>query len=545
MLVSGFSIDAATVETGSPAGYIPDFLWSTLPVFLFRLFTIPLLFMLLSTSIVLYGKEKNARAKSGATKAVAKKSAAKSVQHHDTKQTHTKGKTVKKTATITEKSTRKSTPRKPARKAPEPPPEIVIIDTVFSPGMRYKHFLYGKMKHPVHAVEMNVQDPTFKIGVIKALGRAEGLERLGDMIIRLDSTSKDSLLMAINANFWRAYRNTAIGALVSNGEVIQLRPYKLWTSAFFDARNRMYIDRYELGGKIRTMRGATWDIMSVNQRTDTNGICVYNSFGGHEIPYVPERAIDKAAEEFVQNKPLSPEDSTESPLDMELLKTELAAARRESSIEYPMIKVQVRYLRSPAINREIPCLVKAIDTGTVPMPLRGAIISLGKDFDPALMPRVGDTLKMLFSTSLDDKTLFFQAVCGTPRLVREGTAAPEAELEGSRSRRFIAKNLARTAIGTDLRRTKNYFAIVEPTTEKGRGATLSDMAFIMKKLGAWNAMNLDGGGSSMMVVCGTNVCTNSTAPSGRRIAAALALFRKQKIMRSTYGRQPKDNSNNE
>ena len=72
--------------------------------------------------------------------------------------------------------------------------------------------------------------------------------------------------------------------------------------------------------------------------------------------------------------------------------------------------------------------------------------------------------------------------------------------------------------------------MVDPSG-KGRGANLAQMAAIMKKLGAHDAMNLDGGGSSMMVVCGENVCNNSRVPTGRRISAALEIFRKQMILR--------------
>jgi hypothetical protein len=267
-----------------------------------------------------------------------------------------------------------------------------------------------------------------------------------------------------------------------------------------------------------------------------DGIALYNLYGGNSIPHVPNMQVDKAAEDFLENRPQSAEDSTEEELDMEQLKAELAEMKRQSNIEYPLIKVQVRFLRSPSVNKEVPCLVNAVDTGTVAMPLRGAIISLGRDFLAGKLPVAGDTLFIKYYTSERDTMPFVQAVCGTPRLMEAGELRTQGVSEGARNSRFIGHNLPRTAVGTNTRKTKNWLVLVDPSG-KGRGATLDQMGAIMKKLGAHDALNLDGGGSSMMMVCGENVCTNSRVPTGRRISCALAVFRKQKVLRERLQEQ--------
>lgn len=407
---------------------------------------------------------------------------------------------------------------------------------MIAPGLRYMHFLYGPLKHPVYAVEMDANDPSLKVGVIKGNNKNDGLERIGDMFNRIDTTVRDSLLSAVNANFWRAYRNTAIGPLVLNGEVIQMGNEKNWTSAFFDAKNKMYIGKYDLKGMIRTEKGEIYSIAFTNERPSMDGIALYNLYGGNSIPHVPNMQVDKAAEEFLENKPQSAEDSTEEELDMEQLKAELAEMKRQSNIEYPLIKVQVRFLRSPSVNKEVPCLVNAVDTGTVAMPLRGAIISLGRDFLAGKLPVAGDTLFIKYYTSESDTMPFVQAVCGTPRLMQAEELRVQGVSEGARNSRFIGHNLPRTAVGTNTLKTKNWLVLVDPSG-KGRGATLDQMGAIMKKLGAHDALNLDGGGSSMMMVCGENVCTNSRVPTGRRISCALAVFRKQKVLRERLQEQ--------
>jgi hypothetical protein len=58
--------------------------------------------------------------------------------------------------------------------------QVFIEDTMIAPGLRYMHFLYGPLNHPVYAVEMDVNDPTLKIGVIKGMNKNDGLERIGE-----------------------------------------------------------------------------------------------------------------------------------------------------------------------------------------------------------------------------------------------------------------------------------------------------------------------------------------------------------------------------
>lgn len=516
--------------------------------FLLRSLILPALLLSISASMAVHAKNPTA-GKPPKKKLTAFKStkstprlpqakASSSKQAKSTSRTKTQQRTAPSTPKSSgKKSTVRQASRSPKRTARSLTPkntgiQEVFADTLYAEGLRYRHFLYGRQKHSVHVAEISTTEPTLKIGLIKGLGRIDGLERLGDMSIRHDSTSRDTLYAGINANFWRAYRNTPIGPMVSGGEVVHLHSYKQWSSAFFDAKSRMTIDQFTLTGRIKH-KNHTLNIDYVNERIDSSGIVVYNSFGGNSIPFVSPIDLEKAALEFIQNRSMVTEDSTELGLNMQTLRDELANAKREASIEFPMKKVILRYLRTPVINREIPCLVRGIDSGEVQMPIRGCILSFGNNYSLEQLPRRGDTVFMKFSTNKADSVLFVTAVSGTPRMVRNGVAKHEAMTEGSHAKRFLNQNLARTGIGTDRTRSKNYFVMVEANNEKGKGATLAQMAAILKAVGCWNAMNLDGGGSSMMIVCGTNACTNSTVPSGRKISAALGVFKRQRLPKSS------------
>lgn len=62
----------------------------------------------------------------------------------------------------------------------------------------------------------------------------------------------------------------------------------------------------------------------------------------------------------------------------------------------------------------------------------------------------------------------------------------------------------RTAVGLSADRKTAWLVVVDGRQPLSAGATLPDMAEIFKRLGAADALNLDGGGSSAMVVAGEN-----------------------------------------
>ena len=245
------------------------------------------------------------------------------------------------------------------------------------------------------------------------------------------------------------------------------------------------------------------------------------------------KEIEKAFQEAVKDSVFAEKDSTELALTKDVLKSEILRAQREANGEYPMVKVRVRYLRSPSVNVPFPCQVLSVDTGTVAMPLRGAVVSFPRTMLNGAWPRQGDTLMLTYSTSKHNTTRFMNAVCGTPRLVRNGIPKHEAQTEGSTGRRFIQDNLARTALGVDRSGNRIILAAIRPDRPEdgSHGATLQQTAQIMALLGCYNAMNLDGGGSTGMVVGTDHVFFDGVDPLTRRVGLGVGVVKLSKILR--------------
>lgn len=446
-----------------------------------------------------------------------------------------KTKTKKKSKSISKIKTKKRTKHKLSKiRVPilkeESSIEITSVDTL-APGVFYKKLLIGdaKLKYSVHCVEADLSDPQNDIAVLKAKHQISEVEKLQVMNHNYDSLNADrQVLASVNANFWRAYSNFPIGPVIVGGEIVEMNSYKNWSSAFFDSRNRMYIDRFRISGTVRSKKGLFLSIDAVNRRLDSTQVVVYNQFGGDSIPYIPQKNMNKAFDLALQE--IEMKDSTDIEFDTLELKKQIQSARRMETLEYSMPKLTLRYLTPPAINKSIACVVTDQNLFAVKTTPKTCILSLGKQFPSYDLPAIGDTIVLRYETNVLSNTIFTEAVSGTPRLVRNGNVGHEAEIEGSRARRFISYPLPRTAIGTDETMKKAWFVVVEPSNSSKQtvGASLSELAKIMKIIGAYNAMNLDGGGSSILAIDEQNQLFPNNPDICRRLSVGLSFIRKEK-----------------
>jgi hypothetical protein len=111
------------------------------------------------------------------------------------------------------------------------------------------------------------------------------------------------------------------------------------------------------------------------------------------------------------------------------------------------------------------------------------------------------------------------ALGGNPRLVVDGAVA-DREVDGEGD--FFARH-GRTAVGVTA--DGRMLLVVVDGRQPGysRGMTLRELAELLQRLGATQAMNLDGGGSSEMVVNGLTASRPSDG-QGRGIANALVVL---------------------
>ena len=167
--------------------------------------------------------------------------------------------------------------------------------------------------------------------------------------------------------------------------------------------------------------------------------------------------------------------------------------------------------------------VDAVDT---PIPKGGMVISAGGPAAWFLKENLkpGDTLSVRFdvaSAGSHDWAQVEQAVGGGPWLVKDGKEFIDWAEENFKIT-FACASHPRTAVGVTAD-GKLLIVTVDGRQAISRGINLPDLASLMKRLGAVNAINLDGGASTAMSVAG--IVINS--PSGgteRPVANALLVY---------------------
>lgn len=156
------------------------------------------------------------------------------------------------------------------------------------------------------------------------------------------------------------------------------------------------------------------------------------------------------------------------------------------------------------------------------IPQDGFVFSLGaKRADAASFFGTGRKMEVIFH--LKPENDYKNILCAGPRLIKDGALAVASKEEQFKP--DVAKGKApRTAIG--ITKTGEIIMLVVDgrNAQKSGGITLQELAHLMAKLGAEHALNLDGGGSSTMVI-GDMVVNTPSDGTERKIATALLVFK--------------------
>jgi hypothetical protein len=116
------------------------------------------------------------------------------------------------------------------------------------------------------------------------------------------------------------------------------------------------------------------------------------------------------------------------------------------------------------------------------------------------------------------------AVSGFPDLIDGGSRVGDLALSDLPS--FAARRHPRTAVAYDDAAGRLWLVVVDGRqAPRSAGMTLPELTTLLEALGVTEALNLDGGGSSVMVVRGTALNRPSDAEGERAVVNALALER--------------------
>ncbi len=166
------------------------------------------------------------------------------------------------------------------------------------------------------------------------------------------------------------------------------------------------------------------------------------------------------------------------------------------------------------------------DGASVPIPRGGFVLSANGGFAPRLAEVETGTVVTVDLKTEPAWPHLRHAIGGGPRIVKDGKEHVTARPEGFRSDVYSGAR-PRSAAGITKTGRLLLVAVEGGREGDGGGMTLQELASTMIKLGAEQAMNLDGGGSTTFVVDG-KVVNRPSDGCARSVSNAVLVFAKSR-----------------
>jgi len=343
-----------------------------------------------------------------------------------------------------------------------------LENKIVGPGVTYIKLDVPSVPWKIDILKVEVFNPFIKVETVKSLDKlGAGREKTSAMSLRKNAVGHWSV-GAINADFFDLATGTPNNIQVVNGELLRKeRPD--YPVVGFDSSDHYSISKPGFVSKL-ILNDTVFTINGINEARGAGQITAYNSYFGNTT------GTNNSGSEFIL---------------------------------YPVNRWYVNdtiYARIDSVR---------INSGGTTLPAGAMIISVEGVHTNFLNSNLNknDTVKILVNV-LPGIRKAVEMLGGHPIIVTDGAVAPL-----NASDPFVTTRHPRTVIGFSADSTIMYLVTVDGRQVLySRGMDLYELAQLMIDIGAHNAMNFDGGGSTTMVV--RNEVVNSPSdPEGERTVA--------------------------
>jgi hypothetical protein len=370
-----------------------------------------------------------------------------------------------------------------------------------APGVGHVEMTIPSGPWLVHLVTISPKAPDVELRTVKGLDHVVGRERPSEMARRTAEAEGRELLAAVNADFFN-FKPPGVseGPQVSDGRVVKSEDRNRAARADTVLRDQpvfgiaangwpFFADAH-LEGWVHVAGDAPLTLVRVNRAANGDSLTLYNSFMGDTTP----------------------SDSGVTELVVRTLRTAAMAGDTAVGVVVSLdtLFAGVR-IPSDGIVLSLPARVAA-GANTAP----GA----GSAHPTSLAAAAGDTVRWSLPFS-GAPARVRELVGGYPMLLRDGRHVFEntkAIISG-----FSVTQHPRTAVAT-LADSSLLLVAVDGRSESSGGMSLTQLTDFLVALGAVNALNLDGGGSTVMVVGDSIVSHPSDKEGERPVANALVVL---------------------
>jgi hypothetical protein len=387
----------------------------------------------------------------------------------------------------------------------------VTTDTV-APGITYRCIRDGRGPWVIHVISLDLTERAWRVDAERATGAFLGRETVSSLVARR-ARDGDTALVAINADFFSLRTGEVTSNHMVRGEWVKAAVVSRLpdtdvddarTQFAVDTRGRPLMGRFELRGAV-VIDDTSQAMIGLNFRPpDRPGLVLYTSWFGDTTP------VDDAL----------PATSTDSIRPRAAGKGSAAGESRES-VEIVLRRVGKR---GDSTLYRVDGSVAPRSGGT-PIPRVGAVLS-GTGETRAFVEQLvlSKPLIRVVANLAPFTGVPHMVVGGWPRLLGGGIslAAQSDSLEGT-TPSFARERHPRSAIGMTRDSLTVLLLVVDGRRPWSVGMTLDELAGELRGLGAHDAMNLDGGGSSILWARGRVLNRPSDATGERSVGNALVV----------------------
>jgi hypothetical protein len=377
---------------------------------------------------------------------------------------------------------------------PLPGPADSLRVHTLAPGVTHRRAVYPAGPWVVHIVAVDLRRAGIAVRQVRAHDRLTTRERVSAMSER-QTAAGDRVLAAVNADFFDLASGGSENNVLVDGEWwkgvrVTESPYDTYDNIHaqfaLDAAGRPLIERFAFDGWARTPR-AGFPLIALNA--------------------LPLGAYEGTALWTPRFGPTTPRDTVRPTTELALL----PVGRRADTL---------LYVRRGATRG-----------GGSTIPAQGAVLAAyGARAATLDSTADGDTVRLTLGSApatARRRGALSLVVGGWPRILRDGVnIAPRAPAEEGTISRNAELRHPRTAIGFTRDSTTLLVVTVDGRSTASVGMTLVELAAFMKSLGAWNALNFDGGGSTTMVIGGKVVNVPSDRTGEREVGSALLIVQR-------------------
>ncbi len=369
--------------------------------------------------------------------------------------------------------------------------QVKIEENEIEPGVIHKKIINTKDTLCINILKINLSAGNYFLQSVKAGNKLNSKETTSEMVKAL-SDSGYKVVAAINADFFEN-DGEVINNMISGGAIVKAvkftdSPYNLFVNSQFATTfdNKLLLDQFVFTGSVILPDGSIEKISRINSIADSNSLTIYNNYQGTFTPETPDHWFKI---EYVL-KPV------EINGDTLLFVVDKISKNKNTEIINEEIILSANNGYAFYVEREL----SLYDTIGVIMQFNP-----GYKFHKPIRTLIG----------------------GWPRIVVDGknSVIINKKTEGVFPR-FSETKHPRTGIGFSRDSTTVYFITVDGRQESSSGMSLEKFADFMISESIYQGLNLDGGGSTTMIINNEVVNKPSDLSGEREVGNCIMLIKK-------------------